>query len=65
MSRRISLPSMILTGGMRMPSSKALSAAGQKLPGVMPPISYWWRQLVTQQNSSPSWNTGQISITSC
>ena len=64
MSRRISLFSMILIGGMRMPSSNAVSAPGQKLPGVMPPMSYWWRQLVTQQNSSPSQNTGQISITS-
>ena len=35
-----------------MPSSKAFSAAGQKLPGVMPPMSYWCRQFVIQQNSS-------------
>src|SRR5438552_18489548 len=53
MSRRISLRSTIFTGGMRMPSSKASRADGQKLPGVMPPMSYWCRQLVTQQNSSP------------
>ena len=33
--------------------------------GVMPPMSYWCRQLVTQQKSSPFQNTGQMSITSC
>src|SRR5207249_7478911 len=47
-----------------MPSSKASRADGQKLPGVMPPMSYWCRQLVTQQNSSPFQNTGHSSITS-
>ncbi len=64
MSLRISLFSTILIGGRRMPSSKASRAEGQKLPGVMPPMSYWCRQFVTQQNSSPWWNTGQSSITS-
>ena len=47
-----------------MPSSNASRAEGQKLPGVMPPMSYWCRQLVTQQKSSPFQNTGQSSITS-
>ena len=28
-------------------------------------MSYWWRQFVTQQKSSFSWNTGQMSISSC
>src|SRR5260370_1240495 len=64
-SRRISFASTIFTGGMQMPSSKAFSAEPQKEDGVMPPRSYWCRQLVTQQNSSPFQNTGQISITSC
>ncbi len=30
----------------------------------MPPMSYWCRQFVTQQKSSPFQNTGQSSITS-
>ncbi|MDF3009879.1 MAG: hypothetical protein K0S03_675 [Burkholderiales bacterium] len=47
-----------------MPSSKASRADGQKLPGVMPPMSYWCRQFVTQQKSSLFQNTGQSSITS-
>jgi len=64
MSRRISFFSTIFTGGIRMPSSKASRAEGQKLPGVMPPMSYWCRQFVTQQKSSPFQNTGQRSITS-
>src|SRR6266446_6027190 len=64
MSLRISLPSTIFMGGSRMPSSKASRADGQKLPGVIPPMSYWCRQLVTQQNSSPFQNTGHSSMTS-
>ena len=64
MSRRTTSFSTIFTGGIRIPSSKALSAAGQKEPGVMPPMSYWCRQLVIQQKSAPSQNTGQITITS-
>ena len=47
-----------------MPSSKASRAFGQKLPGVMPPTSYWWRTLVIQQKSLPSQNTGFSSVTS-
>ena len=65
MSRRIVLPSTIFTGGMQMPSSNAFSAEPQNEEGVMPPRSYWCRQLLTQQKSSPFQNTGQISITSC
>ncbi len=65
MSRRISFPSTILIGGRQMPSSKAFSAEPQKEEGVLPPMSYWCRQFVTQQNSSPFQNTGQMSITSC
>src|SRR5258706_15654898 len=56
---------MILTGGMQMPSSKACFADPQKDEGVISTRSYWCRQLVTQQKSSPFQNTGQISITSC
>ena len=65
MSRLIWLPSTIFTGGMQMPSSNASFAEPQNDEGVMPPKSYWCRQLVTQQKSSPFQNTGQISITSC
>src|SRR5260370_15631496 len=65
MSRLMSLRSTIFTGGMQMPSSNADSAEPQNDDGVMPPRSYWCRQLVTQQNSSPFQNTGQSSITSC
>src|ERR1700682_5720676 len=65
MSRLISLPSTIFTGGMQMPSSNASFAEPPDEEGVMPPKSYWCRQLVTQQKSSPFQNTGQISITSC
>ena len=57
--------SRIFTGGSMMPSSKLSRAFGQKLPGVMPPISYWCRQLVIQANNLPPQNTGQSSMTSC
>ena len=39
-------------------------AFGQKLPGVMPPTSYWCRTFVIQQKSLPSQKTGFSSVTS-
>ena len=47
-----------------MPSSKESRAFGQNEPGVMPPTSYWWRTLVIQQKSLPSWKTGESRVTS-
>ena len=64
MSFRSSPRSTIFTGGIRMPSSKLSRALGQKLPGVMPPTSYWCSTLVIQQKSLPSWKTGVSSVTS-
>ena len=64
MSGTIWLPSTILNGGKLGGSQKASSALGQKEPGTVPPMSFWWETLATQQNSSPSTKTGHIRPTS-
>ena len=64
MSATIWLPSTILKGGKQGGSQKASSAFGQKEPGTVPPMSFWWEMLATQQNTSPSMKTGHIRPTS-
>ena len=64
MSETIRPSSTILNGGKHGGSQKASIALGQNEPGTVPPMSFWWQMLATQQNTSPSMKTGHMSPTS-
>jgi hypothetical protein len=54
-----------LIGGVPTGSCQISVAAAFQPPAVTPPRSTKCRVLATQQNSRPSTNTGQVSMTSC
>ena len=51
-------------GGITTPSSASVRENAGMLPGSSAPTSAWWARLAAKPASSPSWNSGVITVMS-